>query len=323
MLTRLMTAAVFSCLLASPVLAQTVPDTKSVRVCTGGKSGNYFWAGSEIAKRFSPDLFTSATLVNTNGSLTNLRRLTSNDVTERCDIGFSQSDVMNQFQVEYPGTHEQIGLLKIAYTEYVHIVCPVASGWNTLSDIADAKGTRKMIVGPDGSGTAETWRIMRQADSKKYDAIQRDPSPADYSSAHTVADSKDTCMLWVSGLNSNDMKSANTLSLRNAAGKPALRLISINDTKMLTIKGQDGLPLYKINTISPIIPQNGKPGLYDNLIPNGWFSTSVDLIGISAYIMIRNDYKVAMPRDRLARLLEAIDDAQPTIWARVNPAGSN
>ena len=319
-----MAAAAFSCLLASPVLAQTAPpDTKSVRFCTGGKSGNYFWAGSEIAKRFGPDLFVSATLVNTNGSLTNLRRLVSSDDADRCDIGFSQSDVVSQFQIENPGTRDQIGLLKIAYTEYVHIVCPVASGWETLSDIASATGPRKMIVGPDGSGTAETWRVMRQADSNRYDAIQRDPSPADYSSAHTVADSKDTCMLWVSGLNSNDMKSANTLSLRNAAGKPALRIISVNDSKMLAIKGQDGLPLYKIISISPITPKNGKPGLYENLIPSGWFSTKVDLIAIQAYIMIRTDYKAAMSRDRLARILAAIDDAQPTIWDRVNPSGDN
>ncbi len=306
MLKRLAATVALTALFAVSSMAQTpvyTPDGSKIRIGTGGKSGNYYWAANEIAKRFSPDLFTSSTIVNTAGSLDNLRRLSTGEV----DIAFSQADVANAFVIESPALHDTFSVLKVAYTEYAHIMCPTSSGWSSLSDLSaavTAKKSVKLIVGPDGSGTAETWRIMRSVDGKLYDGIQRDPEPADYSSAHTVADSKDTCMLWVSGLNSNDMRSANALSIRTSNGKPSLRLISIDDPKMLAIKGTDGLPLYKMQNISPVAASNGKPSLYDNLIQSSGFFSSLD-------------------RAKLARVLEAIDDAQPTIWARVNPAGNN
>ena len=326
MLRYLVTGAL-ACMLAFPSLAQTVPAPLDAVMGTGGTQGNYYWAGGEILKR-TGDLFHSSKLAVTKGSLENLRGGTvpPSATSGRFDLFFTQSDVGNQFVLENPGAGDAIELLRIVYTEYVHILCPTKSGWKTLSDIANAKGTRKMIVGPDGSGTAETWRIMRQADGKKYDGIERNPEPADYSSAHTVADSNDTCMLWVSGLNSAGMVSANALSVKTPDGKPSLQLVSIDDPKMLAIKGFDGLPLYKKVSISPISAGNGKVALYDHIIAGGggWFAgTSVDLLAVPAYLMVRKDFKAALGRERLARLLDAIDDAQPTIWAKVNPAGSN
>lgn len=314
-------------LLALPNLSYAQAQAPlDANVGTGGTQGNYYWAGGEILKR-TGDLFHTSKLSVTKGSLDNLRggTLPISDAG-RFDLFFTQSDVGNQFVLENPGSGDSIELLRIVYTEYVQILCPTKSGWKTISDIANAKGTRKMIVGPDGSGTAETWRIMRQTNGKLYDGIERNPEPADYSSAHAVADSNDTCMLWVSGLNSAGMVSANALSIKTPDGKPSLQLVSIDDPKMLTIKGFDGLPLYKKVTISPIAAGNGKVALYDHIIAggDGWFSgTSVDLLAVPAYLMIRKDFKAALGRDRLARLLDAIDDAQPTIWAKVNPAGSH
>ena len=74
--------------------------------------------------------------------------------------------------------------------------------------------------------------------------------------------------------------------------------------------------------MTPVAAHDGQPPLYDNLINNGgWFSSaSINVLSVPN-LMIRNDYKLTIGRDNLARVLEAIDDAQPTIWARVNPAG--
>lgn len=317
---RTLAAGLLCGVLASTAHAQAPSST--VRICTGSKSGNYYWAATEIAKRFSADLFTNIQVVTTNGSLDNLRRLATN----QCDIGFSQSDVDGQYIIENPSSHDMLSVLRVVYTEYVHILCPVASQWKSLSDVANAKGDRRMIVGPDGSGTAETWRIMRQVNTKLYDGIERVPDPSDISSAHTVADSHDTCMLWVSGLNSNDMKAANALSTRTPNGKPSLRLISIDDDAMTEIKGPDGAPIYKSQTVTAQPAHDNLPPLYDNLITTGggiFSSPNITVLTVPADLMIRNDFKQTIGRDRLARLYEAIDDAQPTIWQRVNPAGQD
>jgi TRAP-type uncharacterized transport system substrate-binding protein len=311
---------IIAALLASislPALAQTPAESTTVRICTGGMAGNYFFAGKEIAARMG-GIF-KPVIINTSGSLDNLRRMAKGE----CDLSFTQGDVSNQFVIENPAQRDAMEIFHIAYTEYTHLLCPVASGWTSITEFGEAKGSRKLIVGPDGSGTAETWRILRAASPEKYDTIQRVPVPADYSSAHAVAINKDMCMLWVSGLNSNDMISTNALSIKTVNGVPSLSLASFDDRAMLKIKGNDGSPLYTVKTVSPIAPMKNVPGMYDNLINNsGWFSSaSIKMLAIPANIMIRVDFKKAMDRGMLTRIQTAIDDAQPTIWSRVDPAG--
>jgi TRAP-type uncharacterized transport system substrate-binding protein len=239
-------------------------------------------------------------------------------------MGFSQADVVGQYIVENPASRDNLAIFKVIYDEYVHILCPVASGWVSLSDFAVAKGRRRLIVGAEGSGTAETWRIMRSVNDRQYSGIERDNQPVDITSASAVMDSKDTCMLWVSGLNSSDMIAANELSVRTSNGKPSLQLITIDDDAILQIKGPDGSPLYKKKVIEPHPAQMGRPPLYDHLINNaGWFSgASITVLTVPADLMIRTDYRDAIGRQKASRVLRAIVDAQPTIWNRVNPAAN-
>ena len=307
-------AALFAALL--PVIAHA-QNANTLRICTGSETGNYHWAAGQIRSRLSSDLFRDVVLVPTTGSLMNLRKLSQNE----CDMGFAQADVVGQYVVENPASRDNLAVFKVVYEEYVHILCPVASGWTSLSSIADARGRRRLIVGAEGSGTAETWRIMRSVNDKKYDGIERDNQPVDIASASAVMDSKDTCMLWVSGLNSSDMNAANQLSVRTANGKPALRLITIDDSAIQRIKGPDGSPLYQKRTIEPHPAQGGRPALYDHLINNGgWLSgASIDVLTIPADLMIRTDYREAIGRQKAGRIIRAIVDAQPTIWNRVNP----
>jgi energy-coupling factor transporter ATP-binding protein EcfA2 len=320
---RYLIALVLALGAVSQAQAQTAPDTNVLNICGGGPSGNYFWAAHQIAKFISPSLFGKVNVLTGGdrpGSLTNMRLGTEG----KCQIWFAQSDVSSQFMIENPSAKDSIGVLAIVYTEYVQVLCPSASGWASLSDMAKAKGTRTMIVGNDGSGTAETWRIMRGIEPELYNTILRDPAPSDFASAHDVAKSTTTCMLWVSGLNSNDMVSTNDLSGRAKGGKPTLRLISVDDKRFLDIKGVDGKPLYTIKTIVPAPATGTNPALYDKLITNsGMFSSaSIDVLTVPANMMIRLDYKEAIGRTKLTALLQAIDDAQPTIWAKVDPADS-
>lgn len=316
---RLLMAAVASLAVLSGT-ARAQSNSAVLRICTGSETGNYHWAAGQIASRIGDDVFQKIILVPTTGSLMNLRKLSANE----CDMGFSQADVVGQYIIENPASHDSLNVFKVVYDEYVHILCPLRSGWTSLADIADAQGRRRLIVGAEGSGTAETWRIMRSVDDKKYGNIERLNEPVDITSASTVMDSRDTCMLWVSGLNSSDMIAANELSVRTPNGKPSLQLISIDDDTITEIKGPDGAPLYKSRTIEPKPALDGVPALYDHLINNGgWLSSaSVDVLTVPAELMIRSDYRDAIGRQRTGRVIRAIVDAQPTIWNRVNPVAA-
>jgi hypothetical protein len=167
--------------------------------------------------------------------------------------------------------------------------------------------------------------MLWQSNEKLYGSIQRDNQPADITSATAVMDSTDTCMLLVSGLNSNDMVAANQRSISTRNGKPGLKLISIDDPNFKNIKGFDGKPLYTAMEVEPQAPKNNQPGLYNNLINNGGYFTSprITVLTVPALLMIRDDWKEAIGREKLNRIVDALVDALPTIWARVNPAGQN
>lgn len=319
----LIAGALASSLLVSTANAQTPaqPDLKKIVICAGSESGNYYWAAKEIAKFLANSTYTVEVL-KTNGSLMNLRDIADG----KCQMGFSQSDVSSQFIIENPATKDALEIMAVVYTEYAHILCPTASGWKSLSDLSSAKGIRRMIVGEDGSGTAETWRIWRQAEPDKYDSIQRDPSPPDYASAHDVGKGSNTCMLWISGLNSNGMVSTNDFSSKVKSGQPPLlRLLTIDDSQLLDIKGPDGKPLYQTKTITPHGPGDNKPALYDHLINNGgmFSSASIDVLAVPANMMVSQAFKNSIGRDQFTKMLQAIDDAQASIWAKVDPGESD
>ena len=295
---------------ALPAFADT--PTK-VRMCAGSESGNYTFSGNEIKKRYP-----GVEVIITGGSLDNLRRLMNNE----CDMAFSQSNVADLFVAENPAALSTIEPFKTVYEEYVHVLCPTATGWDSIQDMANA-GQARMIVGPDGGGSGETWRSLRQANDK-YGKIERLADKIDVTAASTVKDSTNTCMLWVSGLNSPDMQAANLISTNTRDHKPALRLIDVDDDAMENLLGSDGRPLYQwkdITRVEPVKGKNGKPtgGLYNNLIKDGWGDDTVHVPIVEANLMIRSDFKAAAA-PMLSRLVLAIEDASPTIWNRVNPA---
>jgi TRAP-type uncharacterized transport system substrate-binding protein len=308
--------------LAVPSLSYAdTPDPNVLTVCSGSKTKNYYFAVSEWLKRISHDLFQRAVNMPTSGALDNMRQMTNGT----CVAGPVQDDVRTQFVVENPASRDNLSVLKVMYREYVHVLCPAALKASTLSEFAKLPGTKKLIVDQDGSGTAVTWRMLWQSNEKLYGSIQRDNQPADITSATAVMDSTDTCMLMVSGLNSSDMVAANQRSVSTQNGKPGLKLISIDDSNFANIKGLDGKALYTPVQVVPQAPKNNQPGLYNNLINNGgfWSSPSITVLTVPAVLMIRNDWKEAIGREKLNRIVDALVDALPTIWARVNPAGQN
>lgn len=301
--------------------AQDAPDPNRLRICAGSPDGNYTWVADQIGTRLkNGKIFADVQVINTAGSLDNLRRLQRGE----CDMALSQSDVADQFRIENPGSMSKLVPFKTIYTEYTQILCPVATGWSSLADLSKARkaGTPvKMIVGSDGSGTAETWRVIRQTDPDTLDKIERVADDPDITAASRVKDSKDTCMLWVSGLNSPGMQAANDMSVKTRNQKPSLALISVAADSLSKIKDSGGNPIYEPKTITAKEPEKGKPGLYNNLIPDsGWISTSkqITVPAVNAVLMTTAAYKAAI-KDKAGRIVQSIEDAAPTIWNRINP----
>ena len=279
-----------------------------LRVCAGSPTGNYTFAANEISKRLN-GVFTDVEIIETGGSLDNLRRLMAGD----CDMGIVQSDVNDLFRMENPKALGELDKFANLYTEYVHVLCPVNSDWDSISDVGNNNG--KLIVGPDGGGSAETWRALRTANTA-YDKSERIPDSVGIEAARKVKDSNDTCMLWVSGLNSPDMQAANLMSVNTRDREPALRLIDVDDSDFKEIKGSDGAPMYHFEKIIRRDPGQ-KPGVYNNLIDDGWGEDSVEVPTVDALLIARKDFK--MSNSVSSRLVIAIEDASPTIWNRTNP----
>ena len=291
--------------------ADYTPDPNRMWIGTGGKTGNYYFAGNEITKRLGKDFVADGKLIQTGGSLDNLRKLMAGEV----DVAFVQSDVYQQFALENPSSLTALVPYKVMYDEYVHLICPVAANWSRVTHVGKAKDS-KIIVGPNGGGTAETWRILRSADTGLYDHVERLPDAPDIEALSQVKDSTNTCMLWVSGLNSADMRAANMLSVNTNDHKPALTLIDVDDRDMKNLKGQNGKPMYEMQTINWAAPSGESGGQYSNLMQ----SSSVNVPTVHALLVMRVDYRDALKAaGKSGRLVQAIEDALPTIWGRVNP----
>lgn len=281
-------------------------DKPNLTLCTGGKSGNYFFAGEQIGNRVNNAF--NVKIETTAGSLDNLRRLSQKE----CDMAFVQSDVYDLYQMENPTSVNTLQSVKAVYDEYVHVLCPVKANIGRITEVG--KKNMKMYVGADGGGTAETWRALRRADEKLYGKLER-LTDAGVVAANAVKDSADSCMVWVSGLNSGDMQAANIMSANTRDRKPALTLISVDDRDFKDIKNSRGQPMYRFETIERKAPRGDKPGLYNNIMQ----SSNVTVPVVSALLVTRKDYYKEITA-QMPRLILAIEDASPTIWNKVNPA---
>ncbi len=72
---------------------------------------------------------------------------------EECDLALSQGDVFDLHGAEDPDSVRGIVPFKRVYSEYVHILCPIASG---LTSTAQFGPNTRLITGAEGSGTSET-----------------------------------------------------------------------------------------------------------------------------------------------------------------------
>lgn len=301
---------------AAPATPPPAPARITARICAGSPTGNYTFAAERIAERLRETAGETleVRVLHSAGSRDNLERLAA----DTCDIGFSQSDVLALRTAE--AAHTLVGLeqFKRVYTEYVHIVCPIASGWTSTAQFGP--GTR-LIVGPVGSGGAETWRHFVRT-VPRFAGVEAVYAPVNLVSVNRVKDSRDTCLLWISGLNSSDMQGANRMSANTPDQRRTMRLIAVTDREILALRGADGQPTYQPATLTP------RPGSYDALIQpvvvrnaEGVALTrpaAVSVPTVEAVLVVRTAFLASLPQ-RGSEVVLAVEDAGPSIWARVSP----
>jgi hypothetical protein len=281
-----------------------------LRFCAGLRTGNYTFAAERIAERARSGAL-EVQVIPTPGAADNLRRLRAGE----CDIALSQSDLFDLYGAEDPDSVQGVVPFKRVYSEYVHMLCPIASGLTSTAGLGPAT---RLITGAEGSGSSETWRAFRAA-VPRLEAVQRIPDPINLVAVNRVKDSRDTCMLWVSGLNSSDMQRANAMSVNTPDRRRAMRLISVNERVLRSVRGSDDRPMYRFEPIRP------RFGSYDNLIdhardPETGVSRpgSVMVPVVDAIIFARVEALGALA-DRGSELVQAVEEAGPSIWARVSP----
>jgi TRAP-type uncharacterized transport system substrate-binding protein len=288
------------------------PDARPrrLRFCAGTRTGNYTFAAERIAERAGSGAV-ELEVVTTPGAADNLRRLRA----EECDLALSQGDVFDLHGAEDPDSVRGIVPFKRVYSEYVHILCPIASG---LTSTAQFGPNTRLITGAEGSGTSETWRAFRAA-VPRLDAVQRIPEPINLVAVNRVKDSRDTCMLFVSGLNSSDIQGANAMSVNTPDRRRAMRLIGVNEPVLRNVRGSDGRPMYRFE------PIRARFGSYDNLIdpvrdPETQAARpgTVTVPVVDAIIFARAEVLGGLA-DRGSGLVQVVEDAGPSIWARVSP----
>ncbi len=125
---------------------------QAATITTGGKQGNYFKVGVNLAKMIGGEVVAS------NGSIENLDRLTKGEA----DIGFVQADALAYYADKHPEAKNQIESIGPLYEECTFIVVNASSKSKIKNedDLQSTKGT--IAVGAEGSGSAVTWDYMRK-----------------------------------------------------------------------------------------------------------------------------------------------------------------
>lgn len=237
----------------------------AMRLCSGGKTGNYFYSASVIQSMAKGVL--DIEVVETQGSMDNLKRLTNG----QCDAAIVQSDAQLVFAQENPGNALSVEPLAALYPEYAHLVCTKELG---IDSITDLKPTNKVLVGGLGSGSYVTWKSFAMANKERYGKIETGNDTGAVALLKLKNGRDAQCMMFVTGLNSGTIKELD----KNSAGK--LTLVEIDDGRFDNAVDSRGEKVYKFSKIPATA--------YPNLSNGSWGDW--DTITVDATVVVNTDW---------------------------------
>lgn len=212
MLAALVSVAVLAglagCAPARPDWAQ-----QPLRIAGGGVTGVYHDYGENLAAVISRDLDADAAVLETNGSVDNLRLIAAGDA----QLGFAQSDAIADALAGTGDFDRPLPIRAAArlYDEYVHVVVRADSGIRHVSELAG----RTVSLGGPGSGVSVVARRVLEASDVRVADV--DDAELGLNAAITaLIDARIDGFFWVGGLP--------TPGIRQLAGRLPIRLLSID-----------------------------------------------------------------------------------------------
>lgn len=291
-------------------------ETPTVKICTGGKSGNYFAAGNDIATQLKGKV--NFEVIATGGSMANFSALTKHE----CQYAIVQADTILEWTARgNPDTDiEEVDSL---YREYFHMVVNSheAPNVNQSFDKVD-KTVKIMRDGPD-SGTAATWNNLVRADKARNGDKGRLVSvptvpEGGVGTVGKLRSGKDAqAVLFMSGVGSGIMKRVNNQALDDK-GKKYLCLVDMDDSGMFgnatweKITNGAGKKLYEKATFD-------RNSGYSNLLCN---KSSVSTFSTNAIVVVDRAWKTANP-DMAEQIADAIMSARPNMIHRMSQAAKD
>ena len=201
-------AGVDSDMVMAPDVVATLRPT--FKLCTADPKGNYQRFGDLLKK--SAALGVNVELVNTAGSMQNLAYMQE----QKCDGAYVQRNAFTVYAERNPSGSFYFERLATPALEYAHMVCNRDSG---VEDVGDLIG-KTLLVGDQGSGTEVTWSEFVHMDNNYADVDTK--SVGGSRALQQVATGQADCMLYVASLNTELMRTANTMG-------DTLQLVPVND----------------------------------------------------------------------------------------------
>ncbi|WP_298862104.1 TAXI family TRAP transporter solute-binding subunit [uncultured Microbacterium sp.] len=212
---RMLAAVVAVALLAG--LAGCAPEQPAwaqhpLRIAGGGVTGVYYDYGAHLASALRRDLHVDAEVVQTNGSVDNLRLIGEG----KAQLGFAQSDAVAD-AVAGTGDFETPLPIRAAarlYDEYVHVVVRADSGIRSISELSG----HTVSLGGAGSGVSVVARRVLAASDVAVGAVHDAALGLDAAIA-ALTDRRIDAFFWVGGLP--------TPGIQKLASRLPIRLLSI------------------------------------------------------------------------------------------------
>jgi len=153
-------------ILASSLFVSTLSATcinmVNYEITTGSKKGTYYQIGKNLAKYVAPESCINLKVLNSNGSMDNLKKLNSYSMPN-LKFAIVQHDVFAELKrLAKNGDKDmkklvgRLRVVKALYDEEIHIL---ANADSNITTFADLKG-KKISVGKVGSGTAMTSSLL-------------------------------------------------------------------------------------------------------------------------------------------------------------------
>lgn len=184
-----------------------------VRIAGGAVAGVYYDYGDRFAEVLTRDLDVDAQVLESNGSVDNLRLIGEGEA----QLGFAQSDAIAD-AVAGTGDFDRPLPIRAAarlYDEYVHVVVRADSGIRHVADLAG----HTISLGGQGSGVSVVARRVLEASDVPVTAIDDAELGLDASIA-ALTTSRIDAFFWVGGLP--------TPGIESLAGREPIRLLSID-----------------------------------------------------------------------------------------------